>query len=571
MKKNIITSLFIFFTLNISAQMDTDTLNISKKIDSINKLKQNNPSLADYKFYKKIIKDSEKLNYSKGILHPYIWILDYHSDNKSIDSLFFYSQQFEKRNQKYNKSPVYFDYLFAMGHNLLYKFHSPEYALPYYIESFKKHNKNDITTKFKLINGITHCYMYKEQYHSVISEIEKVIKDTIRVSRTTKNVMKMSLALAHQYLNETKKSIALLDEVIKESGSFKDSAYYVSAQVYQSRNYYLEGDYNQSINLLNSNFEGVKKYWPDGVPNHYEFLSISLAKLGQYDNAIIELKKALDKTPLNELPKLYSQLIDYHIAKKTKDSAIYYHSIKNNITDSIRNLEKKMYVNFYKSKLDFVRTNLENEKIKLEQTFLVSKNKRQRYYIVSLLIGFVCLILLGIIYVFYKKSRNSTKKIQFLEKNEKDILHNHIRVRENELSILMIGISRKMKTLEKIRNELKVSSDASKCPKLKSSIKSFDTFLKNNNSIDVLTDRIESQYPGLVKQLKDKYPNLSKTNIKHCLLVKLGFSVKDSANLLNVTVNTVKTARYRAKVKMGVPEEVSLLDFINDNVTKFEF
>jgi DNA-binding CsgD family transcriptional regulator len=67
----------------------------------------------------------------------------------------------------------------------------------------------------------------------------------------------------------------------------------------------------------------------------------------------------------------------------------------------------------------------------------------------------------------------------------------------------------------------------------------------------------------MTNKLMDKYPNLSDTQIRYCLLTKLNLSIKETASILNVTPDTVKVARSRLKKKLGIPPEISIKMFLD--------
>jgi len=68
----------------------------------------------------------------------------------------------------------------------------------------------------------------------------------------------------------------------------------------------------------------------------------------------------------------------------------------------------------------------------------------------------------------------------------------------------------------------------------------------------------------LTSKLKKHSTSLSKTDIIHCEFVLLEYSLKETANLLNVSVNTVKSARYRAKSKIGLHKNQCLKYFLEN-------
>ncbi|UZO79143.1 hypothetical protein NBT05_09180 [Aquimarina sp. ERC-38] len=560
-------SFMVCCTFHLYVLAYQDTLTLGKQIDSLLALNTKTVDLNSYQFYQTILKDSEKLNYSRGVLQSCIKIITYQTKNGNLDSLFHYSQKFEKYQSLCPDQKLKLDYLYTVGYGFLYRYNLPEYALPYYVEALRLCKEDDFDKKFSLNKGIVDSYIYKGQYDLVIEQVNKMLEDSAKTTIEAKNFIKGSLAIAYQQQERPDKSGPILKSIIKEAAEEKDSLQYTFAKVYQGYNLYLENKYNSSIDSLNSTFKLLKKHWPRGLINHYEFLSMSYAKLGNYKKASHLMKKATTASPIAELPKLYSHLANYHIQLGNKDSALYYNNQKSLIIDSIRKVEKKVYVDFYKVKLDFINTVQENKNIKLKQIILAKENRKQRYYITILFISTICLIIGVIAFMFYKKNKKSEKELNILKRNEKRTLENHIRLRENELSAILIGQSNKMKELKEIKDQVHEAIDERTSGKIKKTVLLLDKFLKTTTSDEILTERIESQYPGLVLQLQDLYPQLSKTDIRHCLLIKLGLSIKESADLLNVNPNTVKTARYRAKSKLKLPEDLSLKDFLESNLS----
>lgn len=59
-------------------------------------------------------------------------------------------------------------------------------------------------------------------------------------------------------------------------------------------------------------------------------------------------------------------------------------------------------------------------------------------------------------------------------------------------------------------------------------------------------------------KIKKRYTNLSPKDLKHCALLKMNLSLKESADILGVESNSVKVARYRLRKKMNVDEPSEL-------------
>lgn len=62
--------------------------------------------------------------------------------------------------------------------------------------------------------------------------------------------------------------------------------------------------------------------------------------------------------------------------------------------------------------------------------------------------------------------------------------------------------------------------------------------------------------------LKQKCSDLTSNELKLCALLKLNFNLKEAAQIMGIAPESVKTARYRLKKKLGLGANESLVDFI---------
>ncbi len=66
-------------------------------------------------------------------------------------------------------------------------------------------------------------------------------------------------------------------------------------------------------------------------------------------------------------------------------------------------------------------------------------------------------------------------------------------------------------------------------------------------------------YPIFFEQLKVQYSELSQNELRICTLMKLNLSLLEIANLLNITSESVRKARYRIYKKMGLNSDKELV------------
>jgi DNA-binding CsgD family transcriptional regulator len=59
-----------------------------------------------------------------------------------------------------------------------------------------------------------------------------------------------------------------------------------------------------------------------------------------------------------------------------------------------------------------------------------------------------------------------------------------------------------------------------------------------------------------------KFPDLHKNERKLCAYLRLGLSSKEIASLLNISLRSVETFRYRLRKKLGLQPRESITDFV---------
>ncbi len=72
----------------------------------------------------------------------------------------------------------------------------------------------------------------------------------------------------------------------------------------------------------------------------------------------------------------------------------------------------------------------------------------------------------------------------------------------------------------------------------------------------------EQVHKDFYRLLKAHHPDLTNHELKLCTLVKLTMSLKESANLMGISPESVKKARHRLRKKLSLPAEASLTDYI---------
>ena len=72
-------------------------------------------------------------------------------------------------------------------------------------------------------------------------------------------------------------------------------------------------------------------------------------------------------------------------------------------------------------------------------------------------------------------------------------------------------------------------------------------------------EQVNDDFPN---RLSSHSPQLSAQDKKLALLLRIGFSTKEIAPLMNISPKSVEIARYRLRKKLDLKKEMNLTDFI---------
>lgn len=130
-------------------------------------------------------------------------------------------------------------------------------------------------------------------------------------------------------------------------------------------------------------------------------------------------------------------------------------------------------------------------------------------------------------------------------------------IRKNEMLLEI------MDTITKASHEIKSNSDSngilSRLNKLERHIRQN---IENDNNWKKFEENFDLVYENYLKRLGEMYPDLNTSDKKLCAYLKMDLSSKDIAPLLNMSVRSVETNRYRLRKKFDIGRDTNLSEFL---------
>jgi len=92
------------------------------------------------------------------------------------------------------------------------------------------------------------------------------------------------------------------------------------------------------------------------------------------------------------------------------------------------------------------------------------------------------------------------------------------------------------------------------------------TMIGNNLSEEdawtVFQENFDLIHENFFRKLKERYPALTPSDLKLCTLLRLNYSSKEIAGMMNISIRGVEAARYRLRKKLNLSETENLVDFM---------
>lgn len=190
-------------------------------------------------------------------------------------------------------------------------------------------------------------------------------------------------------------------------------------------------------------------------------------------------------------------------------------------------------------------------------------------YLLYLGIASLLLIASGII-LFLKKINARDKQLltaneslliaqEEQKKLKEQQLQNELEFKESQLSAMTLQMLQKNELMQELQE--KVESDE-KLQKNNSLTKLINKGLNHDKEWTDFNSHFESINKNFYTRLKQSYPDISPNDLRICALIKLNLTTKEMAGILNISPDSVKTARYRLRKKLQLNTEDNLTDFI---------
>jgi hypothetical protein len=232
------------------------------------------------------------------------------------------------------------------------------------------------------------------------------------------------------------------------------------------------------------------------------------------------------------------------------------YQVLNNLIHNI-NSDRKLLE--YKLNLFAVEKALNEKNDEIRFMKLKYTTNKNIFLIIIGLLSVSVILLLVLLIISWKKNHEIILKHRLLEKETEEKSKELINI---SLSLLKIKqfISSLLDDLKRVQKD----ADPDRQIQIEKLINRIEFYKHSEEDWERLKMHFDSVHSGFFARLKNKYPELTQAELRHCAYIKLQMFTSEIAQMLNIDNKSVQASRYRIKKKMQLPPEVDLKKFLED-------
>ena len=540
MKK--LTNIFLTVILCISPCISYSQQGYSSNTDSL---------LLANELYKK----AENISYSNpdSAFNLFMKCKDYYTQNydttKLIQSLIGLSKE-QKMLENYSQSYDFIWEALSLAENInnelqLYEIYKDLGML------YKIFEKEDEAFRYKLAA----LNLAKKLKAEKVFDAEDVLSSYFRIALHYRKTAKYEMAIT--YLD----SCQIVDNSINNG---RHNNGYIFAELGYLK--MIQGDFKNAEELFT---RAIKIFETDSaryLVKAYSYLGELKAKQNQKNEAILNYLKSLQAMDslyghIDLRPNILDQLSKLYFSQNKFREAYKYVCESKTINDSlfnVKNANSQLYKirNKYNEAIEF-----KNKQLKDKEFLLVQRSQSNLQLKIFI---FILLLLFAIVgFLLYsnfqnKKYLSEKREIELKLKHESEKAQEVLRIKNKELTASTLQLIDKDRMVNELLQYIKTN-----CPDNKNIQSIKKSITRNNQNLwDVFNLRFVAVNSDFYANLRREFPKLSPTERKYCALIKLRFSCKDMAQLLQISLESVHITRHRLRKKMNLAREASLSNYI---------
>lgn len=452
--------------------------------------------------------------------------------------------------------------------NVYTEFDAHDMAVEYLFKTLDVFETDTITyakeiamARFNLANSYARLGDFSfavDMYNKVVPTIEELYGPRVYYI----SVLDKSSALSH--LGKGREALDLAEEAVFTLGKTKEFKHLLGYAHLQEAKAY------KSLGRAEEAHRAFKQAFNYGVETENDLLEITIDYLqflndnGLYDEAQ-EIINQFEQTNLYEAESL-SDKLKYQEAKLKTQVALA------NAPGQLAALQKTVelqealserYNKFVTKELhEKYKANLLEKEKQLKDAeidILKRENAEKRLFIIISILMVVIIGAIGVYQWYTRKLKNRISQAEIERiKEQKIALEREAHMQEENMKLKEEVIEKQKQQLiassievNTIKNQMEsILDNSQKTASLGSLQKSIASLAKDQTFTNRLLDKFKSIDPGFVQKLSAEYPELTKSELEFCALLKLRLHNKEIAHILQISHESVIKKKYRLSKKL---------------------
>lgn len=386
-------------------------------------------------------------------------------------------------------------------------------------------SENDPYYNSKVLNYIGYYLIQLDQKDSAVSYLNKSLKLSKEVKHhfIAGNALRdlASIDIGNKLFDEAR-------EKIEESNTFfsiNDDKHSIAV------NYSLKGD----LEVKNNELASAEKAYNTGLRIAQEIGATSIIQsVHKGLKSVFELQ--------GKYKSAFQHFENYSMIKDSLSSS-----------DQLKNMQNLL-------------VKYETEKKEKELILVKAENDKREANIKLLIMGLISLFIAGtsIIYSIIQKRKKEKAlliKQNLEEKQQRELVEKELEFKQKELVAKALQLAKKNEFLQKLETEIG-SLKSTVDNKINTTTDKISRMIQYDNHDDQEWNQFSKEFSSLhqeyLQRLNEAYGSFTTSEIRLISLMKMNLSTKDIANVLRVSADGIKKARYRLRKKINLDSAVNL-------------
>ena len=200
----------------------------------------------------------------------------------------------------------------------------------------------------------------------------------------------------------------------------------------------------------------------------------------------------------------------------------------------------------------------EQELLKKENEIVLLEERQKASFLRNTLLTIGLISILVILSLLYYALRQKNKR----NKVEKEQLDRELAFKHKELTSHALHLAKKNEVLESIKQKAKHLKSQNSSNGYQQLIQTINFDLKDDNNWENFKKYFEEVHKDFNGNVKRKYPEVTSNELRLMALLKMNLTSKEIANILNISNEGIKKARYRLRKKLNLSTEDSLQELV---------